>query len=93
MHSYQNIVESCSRWQLQKITSIYALVIMPWFLEVFHGVESLPCYGIAVHCPGNVAPDDDEEEDLSDMEEGDDADATSAKQLSKKQQVSQPSLP
>ena len=41
----------------------------------------------AMHA-GNAVPDDDEEEDLSDMEEGDDADATSAKQLSKKQQVS-----
>ena len=38
--------------------------------------------------PGTTAPDDDEEEDLSDIEEGDDADATSAKQLSKKHQVS-----
>lgn len=44
--------------------------------------------GIAVRYPGNVPPDDDEEEDLSDMEEGNEADATSAKQLSKKQQVS-----
>jgi hypothetical protein len=43
-----------------------------------------------MRCPGTVAPDDEEEEDLSDMEEGDDADATSAKQLSKKQQVSRP---
>lgn len=42
---------------------------------------------------GNAVPDDDEEEDLSDMEEGDDADATSAKQLSKKQQVSWSVLP
>lgn len=42
---------------------------------------------------GNAVPDDDEEEDLSDMEEGDDADATSAKQLSKKQQVSWYVLP
>ena len=42
---------------------------------------------------GNAVPDDDEEEDLSDMEEGDDADATSAKQLSKKQQVSWSELP
>ena len=41
---------------------------------------------------GTVAPDDEEEEDLSDIEEGDDADATSAKQLSKKQQVNRPVL-
>ncbi len=43
-----------------------------------------------MHCAGTVAPDGEEEEDLSDMEEGDDADATSAKQLSKKQQVNRP---
>ena len=44
-------------------------------------------FKFTVCCPGTVAPDDEEEEDLSDMEEGDDTDATSAKQLSKKQQV------
>ena len=44
-------------------------------------------FKFTIRCPGTVVPDDEEEEDLSDMEEGDDADATSAKQLSKKQQV------